>query len=128
MLVLRLLKKKTIPFKKGYLNPGRNKIFLNVIPTEPNIIETVSSPNGKYIAYVYEKNGGATTGFIYHLSILEKDTSLKRRKGNVYISEYEFKIQWINDDILYVDNTSSKNIGKQKVSFLDVKIEYNYYK
>ena len=104
------------------------KIFLNVIPTEPNIIETVSSPNGKYIAYVYEKNGGATTGFIYHLSILEKDTSLKRRKGNVYISEYEFKIQWINDDILYVDNTSSKNIGKQKVSFLDVKIEYNYYK
>lgn len=104
------------------------KNFLNVIPPEPNIIEAVSSPNGKYIAYVYEKNGGATTGFIYHLSILEKDTSLKRRKGNVYISEYEFKIQWINDDILYVDNTSSKNIGKQKVSFLDVKIEYNYYK
>ena len=31
VLVLRLLKKKTIPFKKGYLNPGRNKIFLNVI-------------------------------------------------------------------------------------------------
>ena len=104
------------------------KFFLNVIPPEPNIIEAVSSPNGKYIAYIYEKNGGATTGFIYHLSILEKDTSLKRRKGNVYISEYEFKIQWINDDILYVDNTSSKNIGKQKVSFLDVKIEYNYYK
>ena len=104
------------------------KTFFNVTPSEPNIIEAVSSPNGKYIAYVYEKNGGATTGFIYHLSILEKDTSLKRRKGNVYISEYEFKIQWINDDILYVDNTSSKNIGKQKVSFLDVKIEYNYYK
>lgn len=35
---------------------------------EPTIIQSVQSPDGMYT----ESNGGATTGFIYHLSVLEK--------------------------------------------------------
>ena len=64
---------------------------------EPDVIEAIQSPEGKYIAYIYESNGGATTGFIYHLSVLKSDVPLKKGNGNAYISEHEFEIQWIDE-------------------------------
>ena len=91
------------------------------------MIQVAQSPDGKYVAYVYESNGGATTGFIYHLSILETDRILPKGKGNTYISEYLFDVTWSMDGTLHVNNTTSIII-KQRESIKDVKVTYNYLK
>ena len=44
---------------------------------EPDIIQEVVSPDGKYVAYVFEANGGATSKFTYRLSILKNGKKLK---------------------------------------------------
>ena len=42
---------------------------------EPDIIQESVSPDGKYVAYVFEANGGATSKFTYRLSILKNGKS-----------------------------------------------------
>ena len=59
--------------------------------SEPDIIREVVSPNGEYVAYVFESNGGATSWFVYRLSILKNGKQPKRGDvGNTYINDYEF--------------------------------------
>ena len=45
---------------------------------EPTIMQTSVSPDGKYTAYVFESNGGATTGWTYHISILQTGKNFLR--------------------------------------------------
>ena len=101
-------------------------LFVYIFLPEPTVIQSVQSPDGMYTAYIYESNGGATTGFIYHLSVLEKGTTLSKGKGNTYISGFEFDIEWINDRELQVNNTSSIRIYKQREIVKGVKINYKY--
>ena len=95
---------------------------------EPTIIQSVSSPDGNYVAYVYESNGGATTGFIYHLSILQKDKKLLKGGGNAYREEFEFQVEWKGDNELQVNNTSLAGIYYQKEKVNGIKINYKYLK
>ncbi len=61
--------------------------------SEPDIIQEVVSPNGEYVAYVFESNGGATSWFVYRLSILKNGKQPKRGDtGNTYINDYEFDV------------------------------------
>ena len=94
---------------------------------EPTIIQAVQSPDGKYTAYVYESNGGATTDFIYHLSILETGRVLSKGNGNTYISKYLFDVTWSTDRTLHVNNTTTI-MSKQRESIKDIKVTYNYLK
>ena len=59
------------------------QVFTLFLP-EPTVIQAIQSPDGKYTAYIYKSNGGATTGFIYHLSIIETGKNLPKGTGNVY--------------------------------------------
>ena len=43
--------------------------------SEPNIIQEVVSPDGEYVAYVFESNGGATSWFVYRLSVLKMESN-----------------------------------------------------
>ena len=63
--------------------------------SEPDIIQEVVSPNGKYVAYVFEANGGATTRFTYRLSVLKNGKKLKAGDiGNTFITYDEFDAAW----------------------------------
>ena len=96
---------------------------------EPNIIQEVVSPDGKYVAYVFEANGGATTKFTYRLSILKNGKKLKAGDiGNAFITYVEFDVEWTNDNTLNVNNIASVNIFKQETKIDDVNISYNYIK
>ncbi len=96
---------------------------------EPNVIQEVVSPNGKYIAYVFEANGGATSKFTYRLSILKNGKKLKAGDvGNTFITYTEFDVEWIDDNTLNVNNLASVNIFKQETKIDDVNIRYNYIK
>ena len=95
--------------------------------SEPDIIQEVVSPNGEYVAYVFESNGGATSWFVYRLSILKKGKQPKRGDvGNTYINDYEFDVEWKDNDTLMVNNTTTINY-KQETKVHGVEVIYKYY-
>lgn len=105
------------------------KIFRNIFFAEPNIIQSIASPDGRYTAYLFESNGGATTGMIYHISILESEKNLGKGNGNVYISEIPPNgIEWIENTVLYVDDYKSIKTTKQKQKIKDITIKYKSLK
>ncbi len=96
---------------------------------EPNVIQEVVSPDGKYVAYVFEANGGATTKFTYRLSVLKNGEKLKAGDiGNAFITYYEFDVEWIDNNTLKVNNivTSIKAVFKQETKIDGVNIQYNF--
>lgn len=96
---------------------------------EPDIIQEVVSPDGKYVAYVFEANGGATTRFTYRLSVLKEGKKLKAEDvGNTFITYDEFNVEWIDDNTLKVNNIPSTNIFEQKIKIDRVNVTYNYIK
>ena len=103
--------------------------FRTFLMEEPDIIQESVSPDGKYVAYVFEANGGATTKFTYRLSILKNGKKLKAGDvGNTFITYDEFDVEWINDDTLKVNNIASIYIFKQETKIDDVSVSYNYIK
>ncbi len=95
--------------------------------SEPDIIQEVVSPNGKYVAYVFESNGGATSWFVYRLSIVKNGKQPKRGDvGNTYINDYEFDVYWKDNDTLMVNNTTTINY-KQETKVHGVEVIYKYY-
>ncbi len=95
--------------------------------SEPDIIQEVVSPNGEYVAYVFESNGGATSWFVYRLSILKNGKQPKRGDvGNTYINDYEFDVEWKDSDTLMVNNTTTINY-KQETKVHGVEVIYKYY-
>jgi len=96
---------------------------------EPDVIQEVVSPDGKYVAYIFEANGGATTKFTYRLSVLKNGKKLKEGDiGNTFITYDEFDVEWVDDDTLKVNNISSIYIFKQETKIDDVSVSYNYIK
>ena len=103
--------------------------FRTFLMGEPDIIQESVSPDGKYVAYVFEANGGATSKFTYRLSILKNGKKLKAGDvGNTFITYDEFDVEWVEDDTLKVNNISSIYIFKQKAKIDDVSVSYNYIK
>ncbi len=95
--------------------------------SEPDIIQEVVSPDGEYVAYVFESNGGATSWFVYRLSILKNGKQPKRGDtGNTYINDYEFDVEWKDNDTLMVNNTTTINF-KQETKVHGVEVIYEYY-
>ena len=96
--------------------------------SEPVIVQELPSPDGKYVAYVFESNGGATTGFTYHLSILRQGQKPGRfSNGNTFIQEDDpFSVTWVSDQVLWVENTST--LHRQRTEVKGVEIQYRYMK
>ena len=101
--------------------------FRTFLMGEPDIIQEVVSPDGKYVAYVFEANGGATTRFTYRLSVLKEGKKLKAGDvGNTFITYDEFDVEWIGYNTLKVNNYPTKDIFKQETKVFGVDIQYNY--
>ena len=92
-----------------------------------SIIKTVPSPNGKYTAYVFIRDMGASTKESYQLSILKEGRELGNTAGNAYISYSEFMVEWVGEKELFVDNSAAE-IFKQKNEVNGIKITYDYKK
>ena len=100
-------------------------IFIELFYAEPTIMQTSISPDGKYIAYVFESNGGATTGWIYHISILKTGKELSKGNGNIYISSIApIKLEWLDKTTLYVDDYDSQGTTKRKEKIYDVTVKF----
>ena len=92
--------------------------------SDPNIIQTTESPDRKYVAYVYESNGGATSRFVYHLTVLPKWIPLGKGRGNTWIDDGSpCKVKWNGDCELFVDIYPS-NPSKKETWVWGVDIVY----
>ena len=106
---------------------GIINIYQNKFLATPNVIQTCNSPDGKYIAYLYESNGGATSGYVYHISIIKNGKLLSKGNGNIYINTKvpPKEIRWISNNQLYVDDYNSIHTKKQEQSIYDITILYS---
>lgn len=99
--------------------------FVEIFFAEPTIVQTCGSPDGEYTAYVYESNGGATSGWTYHVSILPTKRKLGKGNGNIYISNSPpVKLEWLNDRTLYIDDYDSFRTTKRKEKIGDVAVRF----
>lgn len=105
-------------------------MFITLVTTGCNnnsnneIIKSISSPNGKYIAYIFIRDMGATTKESYQLSILKKRNKLGNAGGNIFVSYGAFEVEWKNDKELLVKNNSSEEEFKKEVKYQRIKIKY----
>ena len=100
-------------------------VFIHVFFSEPIIIQQETSPDGRYIAYIFESNGGATTGWIYHISVLPSNKPLRKGNGNIYVSDMRpEKLEWTNDNQLYVHDYKNLRTTKRKERIYDISIDF----
>ena len=101
-------------------------LILTYLTNEQNICQSISSPDGIYKAIVFESNAGATSGYVYRVSILKSDKNLlKADMGNVYIEEtdYPITVAWNGNSKLIIIQGNGK-IYKQEYEFETIDIEY----
>lgn len=91
-----------------------------------DVVKTVSSPDNSRDAVIFIRACGATTSDSYQLSILEEGEEFSNKKGNIFISQGQFEVNWSNNNKLQV--TYSSEVFKQKTQLHDVEVEYIYDK
>lgn len=86
------------------------------------ILSISDSPNGRYTAYTFTRDCGATTSVSYQLSVLKKDKELKSKGGNTFVSKQEFDVEWASDTQLNVAYPESAKTYKMdnKVGKVDI--------
>ncbi len=100
-------------------------VYRHLFFSEPNIIQSEISPDGKYTAYIYENSGGATTGWIYNVSIIESGKELNRGMGNILISSFApDSMKWTDNYTLFIDDYDGLVTTKQKHKYKDITIKY----
>jgi hypothetical protein len=92
-----------------------------------DIKEIKPSPDGKFAAIAFIRNGGATTGYSPQISILKNNEKLGNKTGNIFIgakSRY-ISVYWKNNSTLVVQYNSPEDyIYKRVDKFHSIKIKY----
>lgn len=91
------------------------------------IIAEKVSPDGKYIAVMFNRNAGATTGNNYQISIITNGTQLPNDGGNVFISYSKADFEWRDNQTLVISTMPCDTIFKQKEKHGKVNVVYNYF-
>ena len=99
-----------------------------IIPIYDNniVIKEINSPNNQYRAIIFERNINATTRSSYHLSILKNGQVLNNVGGNVFVSYNNFDVEWINNDVLKVNNDRENSKLKKVHNYKNIKVIYSY--
>lgn len=104
---------------------------LSLVGNNPSVgndtIKELSSPNEKYKAYAFVRDGGATTSYSPQVSILKKSKSLGNSSGNIFIgyrSQY-VDIKWEDDSTLVISyDCSEEEVRKKLTEYNGIKIKY----
>ncbi|HHV98582.1 MAG TPA: hypothetical protein GXX36_03255 [Clostridiaceae bacterium] len=86
------------------------------------VIKSIESPTGTYVAYLFIRDMGATTRESYQLSILKKGEKLGNRPGNVSIAYGQFDIEWTGDKELAIKNKTIEEVFKNEEKYGEVTI------
>ena len=90
------------------------------------------SPEGRYVAAVFERNCGATTEYITHLNLREARGKFKADSNGV-ISEgevctieglAEIKVTWLSETLILIEMSGVEQVSAKEKSWKDVTISY----
>ncbi len=92
------------------------------------IFQTISSPNKKYKAIVFQRDCGATTGFSTQISILKTGINLANESGNIFTanghpSDHPVKVTWVSDKKIEIKENFSESF-LQNTTFKNIEIKY----
>ena len=99
-----------------------DKLFGDMCGNE--IVQKLPSPNGDKVAYIFQRDCGATTGTSYQLSLLDSDEEFPNKGGNTFVSDNQFQINWVTNDKLRVNYMKSSETYEMVKSVDWTKIEY----
>jgi hypothetical protein len=88
------------------------------------IVQTVPSPSGEKVAYIFTRDCGATTGFSPQLSILDNDDKFPNKSGNTFRSDKKFSIGWVGEKKLQVIYDKKSGIFEIDKRVNGIRIEY----
>lgn len=106
-------------FAGGYI---LDKLFGDICGNE--IVQKLPSPNGDKVAYIFQRDCGATTGTSYQLSLLDSDEELPNESGNTFVSNKQFQIKWMTNGKLRVNYKKSSETHEMNKIVNWTKIEY----
>jgi hypothetical protein len=107
--------------------------FVSCAVCEEKTLEVVTSPNGDYVAHIYRRNCGATSGFVYHVNIRKKGSWFSSdhrgviEEGQVFLSDVgKINISWKDNKTMLIqcDACARERWPITKDSWNDVTISY----
>lgn len=96
----------------------------------------ISSPDNRYVATVFRRGCGATTGFLYHVNIRTANGSFKAdyrgtiENGQIFLTrEGRINISWKDDKVLQVSCSGCPKDPKPMMesSWKDVSVSYDLH-
>ncbi len=99
-------------------------------------LAVISSPGNKYVATVFRRGCGATTGFLYHVNIRSSASSFSSdhrgviEDGQVFLTrEGKIKIAWKDEKTLLIDCEGCPTDRKPTMqkAWKDISISYQLY-
>ncbi len=105
---------------------------------ENTIDYTVYSKDGNHIAYVFERNCGATTGFSTQISVLNSQKKLKNNDGNLFIADngvanvsdigtIATEVIWKDNNHIIVRYDGKAKVFKKVKNLQGIKIQYETF-
>jgi hypothetical protein len=98
---------------------------------ENTIASRASSPDGKKIAIVFERDCGATTGLSTHVSLIDNTNQLDDEHGNVFVADKgrgprgpSVETRWADSPSLIVSHDKTARIFKAVTKVGPVAITY----
>ena len=88
------------------------------------VLQEIPSDNGEKVAYIFQRDCGATTGYSYELSILDKGIELPNKNGNTFRTDKEFTMSWIGEKKIQVVHKEFADIYKKDKRVNGVRVEY----
>lgn len=101
------------------------------------LLNEVMSPDGYWKAVVFERNCGATTGFVTHVSIIQASGDLPGGGGNVFVADTdhdrapagsgggpEIRVAWSSPSVLHVGHHPLVRIFRAESIFQGIHVEY----
>jgi hypothetical protein len=110
-----------------------SRLFL-IDPCVNEVLVDAVSPSNRRRAVLFKRSCGATTGFSFHVSVLNRDESLPPAGGNVFRADdnhgavtMDVHIGWESRDGLLVNYPAPAHVFRQATELKDVRIAYVAY-
>lgn len=87
------------------------------------------SPNGKYVASVFERNCGATTPYVQVVAMRTSENTFDPEMYDDWVftihGRTELKVSWVEDGKLSIDYSGTGDQPTQREKWRDVVVSYD---
>ena len=96
-----------------------------------DVLQEVYSPDGEEKVIVFQRDCGATTGFGTNISLVESDTVLENRPGNVFQADghpdwFAIKVRWVDDAHIIIEHNGKPiphlartDVGNKEIQYIE---------